>query len=131
MSSIKLQQIGILHCNLHKQSETPKSTSESAEQGIIEIFPQYLAGLDGIKAGSSILVLFWFDKASRDVLCVHPRGDTSKPRRGVFATHSPMRPNPIAISKLKVLRLEGNFLTVQGLDAMDNTPVLDIKSANT
>ncbi len=129
MRSIELEPIGILHCNLHNRKDTPKSSDESTAQGIIEINPQYLAALDGINAGSSILVLFWFDRAPRDVLRVHPRGDKDRPRRGVFATHSPMRPNPIAVSKLRVLRRAANCLTVQGLDAMNNTPVLDIKSS--
>ncbi len=129
MRKISLQPIGILYCDLNNAHNAPKSTRESNEEGVIEIEPKYIAGLDGISAGSSILVLFWFDQAKRDVLHVHPKGNKNIPKRGVFATHSPMRPNPIAISKLKVLHLEGNRLTVQGIDAINNTPVLDIKSA--
>jgi tRNA-Thr(GGU) m(6)t(6)A37 methyltransferase TsaA len=128
MQNMELRPIGVLHCDLHRRAETPKSSSESTAQGVIEIYPQYLDGLDGVETGASIMVLFWFDRAARDVLRVHPRGDQARPRRGVFATRSPMRPNPIAVSRLKVLRRDGNRLTVQGLDAMDNTPVLDIKS---
>ncbi len=127
MSDINITPIGILHCALQRREDTPKSFDESSEQGIIEIYPKYTAGLDGIKKGSTILVLFWFNQAKRDVFRVHPRGDTSRPICGVFATRSPMRPNPIAVSRLKVLDINGNKIMVQGLDAMDQTPVLDIK----
>lgn len=129
MSDMELKPIGILHCGLHSRADTPKSTNESKEQGIIEIYPEYEAGLDGISRGDKIMVLFWFNQARRDTLRVHPRGETNRPMRGVFATHSPMRPNPIAVSELKVLKVTGHNLEVAGLDAMDQTPVLDIKKS--
>ncbi|MBA3005294.1 MAG: SAM-dependent methyltransferase [Proteobacteria bacterium] len=71
-------------------------------------------------------VLFWLHEASRDILKVYPRGEKSKGLRGVFATRSPVRPNPIAISELKVLAIQGNYLEVSGLDILDGTPIVDI-----
>ncbi|VAW41944.1 COG1720: Uncharacterized conserved protein [hydrothermal vent metagenome] len=127
MTDITINPIGILHCDLQLRRETPRNYDISSKEGIIELYPQYIEGLDGIRAGGDILVLFWFNQARRDILRVHPRGDTSRPIRGVFATHSPVRPNPIALSELRVLAIEQNLITVRGLDAMDKTPVLDIK----
>ena len=86
-----------------------------------------LPGLDGIEVGQTIVVLFWLDRASRDVLKVYPRGDRSRGLRGVFATRSPVRPNPIAISHLEVLGVHDNRIEVRGLDILDGTPVIDIK----
>jgi L-fuculose-phosphate aldolase len=127
MTDITITPIGILHCDLQLRRETPRNYDISSEEGIIELYPQYIQGLDGIRAGDEILVLFWFNQARRDILRVHPRGDTNLPIRGVFATRSPVRPNPIALSRLRVLAIEQNLITVRGLDAMDKTPVLDIK----
>ena len=72
-------------------------------------------------------MLFWLDRADRTILRVHPRGDTSKPKRGIFSTRSPVRPNPIAVSELLVEDIHDNILTVRGLDILDSTPVIDIK----
>jgi L-fuculose-phosphate aldolase len=90
--------------------------------------PPLTDGLLGLEPGSDVLVLCYFDRASRDVLQVHPRGDKSRPLRGVFTTRSPVRPNPIAVTSARVLRVEEHVLTLVGLDALDGTPVLDIKS---
>jgi tRNA (adenine37-N6)-methyltransferase len=95
--------------------------------GTLEIYPEYQEGLDGIEVGQIIVVLFWLHQSTRDVLKVYPRGDRSRGLRGVFATRSPMRPNPIAISELQVLAIRGNCIEVSGLDILDGTPVLDIK----
>jgi len=128
MTAITLQPIGILHCDLKKHGETPKNYDESTHEGTIEIYPHFVAGLEGILKGDTIVVLFWLDRADRAVLRVHPRGDESRPKRGVFATRSPARPNPIAVSELLVLDIHNNILNVQGLDILDGTPVIDIKN---
>ena len=109
MSAITVTPIGILHCGLKSRSETPRNYDVSEHRGIIEIYPQFRAALDVRK--------------------VHPRGDTSRPKRGVFSTRSPVRPNPIAISELLVEKIESLMLTVKGIDILDNTPVIDIKSS--
>ena len=127
MDELKLRPIGVLHGDIRSREEAPKNYSESDRRGTIEIFPEYRAGLDGIEAGQTIVVLFWLDRSERDTLKVYPRGDRSRGLRGVFATRSPMRPNPIAISELQVLAVDGNRLEVLGLDILDGTPVIDIK----
>ncbi|MGW8287432.1 MAG: tRNA (N6-threonylcarbamoyladenosine(37)-N6)-methyltransferase TrmO [Desulfobulbales bacterium] len=127
MSDLIITPIGILHCDLKNRQETPKNYSESDHVGTIEIFPQFLAGLEGIHKNDTIVVLFWLDRADRTILKVHPRGDTSRPKRGVFSTRSPVRPNPIAVSELLVLDTDKNIITVKGVDILDATPVIDIK----
>ena len=122
-----LQIVGVLHGDITSREDAPKNYSESQRIGSLEIFPEYEEALDGIVAGQTIVVLFWLHQAARDVLKVHPRGDRSRPLRGVFATRSPARPNPVAISELKVLAIHGNRLEVSGLDILDGTPVIDIK----
>jgi L-fuculose-phosphate aldolase len=128
MTALTIQPIGILHCDLKKREQTPKNYDESEHGGTIEIYPQFIAGLEGIHNGDTIVVLFWLDRADRNVLRVHPRGDTSRPKRGVFSTRSPVRPNPIAVSELLVEDIHDNILTVRGLDILDSTPVIDIKN---
>ncbi len=123
----KLQIIGVLHGDITSREDAPKNFDESERTGTLEIYPEYQDGLDGIVAGQTIVVLFWLHKASRDTLKVYPRGDKSRGLRGVFATRSPTRPNPLAISELKVLEIAGNRLKVSGLDIFDGTPIIDIK----
>jgi L-fuculose-phosphate aldolase len=128
MADLTIHPIGILHCSLKLHEETPKNYSESEHVGTVEVFPEFSEGLDGIRKGDTIVVLFWLDRADRKVLRIHPRGDTSRPKRGVFSTRSPVRPNPIAVSELLVEEINDNFLTVKGLDILDSTPVIDIKN---
>ena len=128
MQTFTIHPIGILHCNLKTRQETPKNYDESEHTGTIEIYPQFLPALEGIRKGDTIVVLFWLDRADRTILRVHPRGDTSRPKRGVFSTRSPVRPNPIAVSELLVEAVSDNILTVRGLDILDATPVIDIKN---
>ncbi len=123
----KVQIIGLLHGDITSREDAPKNYSESERKGTLEIFPQYKDGLDGIQVGQTIVVLFWLNRSDRSVLKVYPRGDRSKGLRGVFATRSPARPNPIAISELKVVSVKDNVLEVTGLDILDGTPILDIK----
>jgi L-fuculose-phosphate aldolase len=127
MEQPKLQIIGILHGDITSREDAPKNFDESDRVGTLEIYPEYQEGLEGIAAGQTIVVLFWLHKSSRDILKVYPRGDKSKGLHGVFATRSPVRPNPIAISELKVLAVHGNQLEVSGLDILDGTPIIDIK----
>ena len=122
-----LQIIGVLHGDIFNFGDAPKNYDESQRTGTLEIYPEYQDGLDGIAVGQTIVVLFWLHKSTRDVLKVYPRGDTSKGLRGVFATRSPVRPNPIAISELKVLAIHGNHIDVSGLDILDGTPIVDMK----
>jgi L-fuculose-phosphate aldolase len=127
MEPARLQFIGVLHGDITSREDAPKNYTESERVGTLEIYPEYQEGLDGIAPGQTIVVLFWLHQASRDILKIYPRGDRSKGLHGVFATRSPIRPNPIAISELKVLAVHGNQLEVSGLDILDGTPIVDIK----
>jgi tRNA (adenine37-N6)-methyltransferase len=122
-----LQIIGVLHGDITSREDAPSNYNESQRTGTLEIYPEYQEGLDCIAVGQTIVVLFWLHRSTRDVLKVYPRGDKSKGLHGVFATRSPVRPNPIAISELKVLAIHENHLEVSGLDIFDGTPIVDIK----
>lgn len=127
MEQPQLHIIGMLHGDIVSRDDAPKNYSESNRVGTIEVFSQYTEGLEGIVPGQTIVVLFWLHEARRDILKVHPRGDKSRNQRGVFTTRSPIRPNPIAISELKVLAVKDNFIEVSRLDILDGTPIVDIK----
>jgi tRNA-Thr(GGU) m(6)t(6)A37 methyltransferase TsaA len=86
-----------------------------------------LEALQGIESGDQLLILTWLDRADRDVRSVHPRGDTSRPMAGVFATRSPHRPNPIGIHRVEVAAVEGGRVKVHNLEALDGTPIVDVK----
>jgi L-fuculose-phosphate aldolase len=122
-----LTAIGVVNSDIQNLEEAPKGYDESFRTGYLEIFSEYREGLEGIEAGQTIMVLFWLHQSSRDILKVHPRGKKENPMRGVFSTRSPARPNPIGVSELEVLELDGTRLRVRGLDVLDTTPVIDIK----
>ena len=128
-AEITITPIGIMRCGLHTMAETPAFYDESKEAGVLEILPPYREAMTGIEVGQKIVVLFWLHKARRDLLKVYPRGDRSRGLRGVFTTRSPMRPNPIALSELTVLSVQDDRIEVAGVDVIDGTPILDIKSA--
>ena len=99
---------------------------------VLEIAPAYKDGLHGIEAGDRLRILYWMHElpdGGRRALRVHPQGDRSRPLKGVFALHSPMRPNPIGVTVVSVTRIEGTRISVRGLDARDGSPVIDIKGA--
>ena len=104
---------------------------EGSQHQQIEIAPEFVSALDGVEGHECLWVLFWMHhltERDRAVLQAHPRGDTTRPKGGVFALHSPCRPNPIGMTRVRLRRREGNRLVVEGLDAFDGSPVLDIKS---
>jgi tRNA-Thr(GGU) m(6)t(6)A37 methyltransferase TsaA len=120
--------IGIVQ-NAFNQS-TPPETLKSVESLLI-IDPTLQDGLTGLQVGQRILVIFHFHLAPHVIdLLQHPRADRSRPKRGVFALRSPHRPNPIGATIVDLIAIQGNVLTVTGLDALNNTPVLDIKPFN-
>lgn len=100
---------------------------EGAPEAWIEISPQAEPGLMGIMAGDELIVLTWLHLAERDVLQVHPRGDPDRPLTGVFATRSPDRPNPLGLHRVTVLQVGEQRLRVAPLEAIDGTPIADIK----
>jgi tRNA-Thr(GGU) m(6)t(6)A37 methyltransferase TsaA len=88
-----------------------------------------LDALRGVEPGDRLVILTWLDRADRDTLVVHPRGDTSRPPTGVFATRSHHRPNPIGLHPVEVLAIDGRRMKVSNLEALDGTPVVDVKVA--
>lgn len=122
---IVFKPIGVLKSPFKNPEETPRWYTISDEEGIIEVFEEYEAGLEGIEDYEYLDVLYYFHLARKDLLKVKPPHRDGL--RGVFATRSPHRPNPIALSTVKLIKRDGRFLKVKGLDAVDGTPVLDIK----
>jgi tRNA-Thr(GGU) m(6)t(6)A37 methyltransferase TsaA len=100
-----------------------------ASRSRIVLVPDLMEGLTGLVPGMTLLVVFVFHRAEGYDLLQHPRGDRSRPKRGVFALRSPNRPNPIGVTEVELLTIEGNILTVRGLDAIHGTPMLDLKPA--
>jgi tRNA-Thr(GGU) m(6)t(6)A37 methyltransferase TsaA len=120
--------IGRVHSSLTEPAEAPKQGHEGAPDARVEVLPDFVEALDGIEPGDEVVLLTWFHQADREVLKVHPRDDPSNPLTGVFATRSADRPNPIGLHRVEVLDLEDErWLTVRGLEAIDGTPVIDIK----
>ena len=117
--------IGIVH-NAFNEPTSPETLKAAESHLIIE--PDLQDGLEGLQPGGRLLVIFHFHLAPREIkLLQHPRGDRSRPKRGVFALHSPHRPNPIGATVVEIISIQDNVLTVAGLDALNNTPVLDVK----
>jgi tRNA-Thr(GGU) m(6)t(6)A37 methyltransferase TsaA len=119
--------IGRVHSSLRSRGEAPRQGSEGAPDAWLELEADVRAGLEGIAVGDEIIVLTWFHESSRDVLRLHPRGDPSLPITGVFATRSPDRPNPIGLHRVRVLEMAGSRMRVGPLEAVDGTPIVDIK----
>jgi tRNA-Thr(GGU) m(6)t(6)A37 methyltransferase TsaA len=102
---------------------------EGAPEAWLDIEPEFSACLDGIRVDDELLVLTWLHRASRSVLQTHPRDNPESPLLGVFATRSPERPNPIGLHPVTVLEVNGNQLRVRPLEAIDGTPIIDLKPA--
>jgi tRNA-Thr(GGU) m(6)t(6)A37 methyltransferase TsaA len=124
---MSLQPIGWIRSSLKDRREAPKQGSEGAPDAWLELDPAFAVGLEGITGGQEIVLVTWFHQAQRDVLKLHPRGDPSLPLTGVFATRSPDRPNPLGLHRVKVLEVRGPILKVGPLEAIDGTPVVDVK----
>ncbi len=123
-----IRPIGRVHSSLKRLADAPRQGWEGAPDAWLEIDPAFVQGLGAIHAGQEIVILTWLHEAQRDVLEVHPRDDQSIPLTGVFATRSSDRPNPVGLHRAKVLRIEnGCRLQVHALEAIDGTPVIDIK----
>lgn len=117
----------MVESSLTDRALAPKQGDEGAPEASIVFEPDVVEALDGIRPGDQVIVLTWLDRADRDVLRVHPRGDPANPMQGVFNTRSPDRPNPIGLHPVEVISLEGVTLRVRNLEAIDGTPVLDVK----
>jgi tRNA-Thr(GGU) m(6)t(6)A37 methyltransferase TsaA len=114
----------------HVENEIREPTGPDtlrASRSRIVLAPELLKGLTGLEPGMALLVVFVFHRSNGYALLQHPRGDRSRPKRGVFALRSPNRPNPIGVTEVELIAIEGNILIVRGLDAINGTPVLDLK----
>jgi tRNA-Thr(GGU) m(6)t(6)A37 methyltransferase TsaA len=122
-----VEQIGVVESPLTDLAAAPKQGDEGAPDAWLALDERVAAGLEGIASGDELIVLTWLHRAQRDVLSVHPRGDLSRPPQGVFGTRSPHRPNPIGLHRVEVLAIEGARVRVRNLEAVDGTPIVDVK----
>ena len=122
-----LRPIGRIRSVLKKRGGAPRQGSEGAPDAWLDVEPAALDGLEGLKAGDEILVITWLHRGKRDVLQVYPRGDRRRGLRGVFATRSPDRPNPLGLHAVTVRRIVGRRLRIGPIEAIDGTPVVDVK----
>lgn len=122
-----LHPVGLIRSALKSRAEAPKQGNEGAPDASLEIDPALAAGLEGIEAGADIIVLTWLDRARRDVLKLHPRGDERLPVTGVFNTRSPDRPNPVGLHRVTVRDASEGRLIIGPIEVLDGTPVIDIK----
>ena len=122
-----LHPVGVIRSPIKRRGDGPKQGREGAPDAWIDISPNVSAGIEGLGVGDEIVVITWLHLARRDELKVHPRGDTSVPMAGVFATRSPDRPNPLGLHRVKVLEIDSNRLKIGPMEAIHGTPVVDIK----
>ena len=124
---MELVAIGIVESTLVDRASAPKQGNEGSPDAWLVFDAKVVGGLDGIREGDEILVLTWLDRAQRDVLRVHPRDDPASPERGVFSTRSADRPNPIGVHRVEVLVIDNRRVRVRHLEALDGTPIIDVK----
>jgi tRNA-Thr(GGU) m(6)t(6)A37 methyltransferase TsaA len=122
-----LHPIGFIQSPLKDRGKAPRQGREGAPDAWLEANAKVADGLERLEAGDEIIIITWFHKAHREVLKVHPRDDKNTPLTGVFATRSPDRPNPIGLHRVTVLEIAGNKLKIGPIEAIDGTPVVDIK----
>jgi tRNA-Thr(GGU) m(6)t(6)A37 methyltransferase TsaA len=121
--------IGTVRSGLRDIRDAPNQASEGAPEALLEIEPEFAPALHRVSAGQDLLLLTWLHLADRDVLQTHPRGDPNTPLTGVFATRSPDRPNPIGLHRVTITAIESPTLVrVRALEAIDGTPILDLKA---
>jgi tRNA-Thr(GGU) m(6)t(6)A37 methyltransferase TsaA len=125
--SFEITPIGVVESPLTDKRSAPNQGDEGAPAAWLRFDESVLEGLEGIEPGDELVVLTWFDRASRDVLRLHPRGDPSRALEGVFNTRSPDRPNPIGLHRVQVVSIEGPRVRVRPLEALDGTPIVDVK----
>ena len=119
--------IGHVESPLVDRDQAPKQGGEGSPEAWL-VFDQTVdEGLGDLRTGTDVLLLTWLDRASRDVLAVHPRGDVNRPRTGVFSTRSPDRPNPIGLHRVTITEIDGTRFKVSDLEALDGTPIVDVK----
>jgi tRNA-Thr(GGU) m(6)t(6)A37 methyltransferase TsaA len=126
-SRYTVEPVGRVESTLVDIDAAPRQGDEGAPEATLVFEPAMRDGLEGLGPGNTVLVLTWLDQARRDLLQVRPRGDETRPRTGVFSTRAPHRPNPIGLHRVTILAVDGLRIRVSGLEAVDGTPVLDVK----
>jgi tRNA-Thr(GGU) m(6)t(6)A37 methyltransferase TsaA len=127
MMMLELRAIGIVESSLNDPLAAPRQADEGAPEAWLVFDPQVIEGLRGIQPADEVIVITWLDRARRDVLSVHPRGDASRGLQGVFGTRSPHRPNPIGLHRVEITAISGHRIRVAHLEALNGTPIIDIK----
>ena len=127
MTTFGLRPIGRVESTLTALDAAPRQADEGASSAWLVFEEEVREALANLRPGDQLIVLTWLDRARRDVLVVHPRGDTSRPREGVFSTRSPHRPNPIGLHRVLVVAVEGLRVQVDHLEAVHGTPIVDLK----
>jgi tRNA-Thr(GGU) m(6)t(6)A37 methyltransferase TsaA len=126
-ATFEVIQIGVVESPLTDPVAAPKQGFEGAPEASLVFDEDVLDGLRDLRPGDRVIVLTWRDRARRDVLSVHPRDDVAKPERGVFSTRSASRPNPIGLHEVEIVAIDGRRVRVRDLEALDGTPVVDVK----
>jgi tRNA-Thr(GGU) m(6)t(6)A37 methyltransferase TsaA len=119
--------IGTIHSSLKRLEDCPLQEKEDAPEATVELFPQYTEGIKDLKVGADLILLTWFHLADRSVIKCVPRREYHLPQVGVFSTRSPDRPNPIGMHRVKIISISDTKFTVSALEALDGTPLVDIK----
>jgi tRNA-Thr(GGU) m(6)t(6)A37 methyltransferase TsaA len=126
-TSFELRPVATIRSPLTDLAAAPKQAHEGAPEAWLEFDDAVRDALDGLRVGDAVIVLTWLHRSDRAVLRVHPRSDVSKPIQGVFSTRSPARPNPIGLHEVRILEIDGARVRVSAIEAVDGTPVLDVK----
>lgn len=129
MDVYELRVLGYVRSPITDLADAPRQGDEGAPDAVLELDADVEPALDGLEPGMAVVVLTWLHLGDRGTLAVHPRSDANRPLTGVFATRSPDRPNPIGLHRCEVLAVDGARITVRGLEAVDRTPVVDVKIA--
>ncbi|GAA1264651.1 tRNA (N6-threonylcarbamoyladenosine(37)-N6)-methyltransferase TrmO [Sphaerisporangium rubeum] len=126
-AGFEVRPVGWVESELADRAEAPRQGDEGAPDAWVVFSPEVVEAARDLRVGDDVLLLTWLDRGQRDVLVVRPRGDASRPPTGVFSTRSPDRPNPIGVHRVTVLAVEAGRVRVSGLEALDGTPVVDVK----
>ena len=126
-TNYRLQPVGFVRSSLRQREAAPNQGSEGAPDAWLDVDPTFAEALEGLEEGDDLIVITWLHQADRETLKVHPRGNLHLPLTGVFATRSPDRPNPLGLHRVTLRAIAGNRLRVGPLEAIDGTPVVDIK----
>ena len=127
MTSFEVRPIGKVESPLTDLQSTPLQADEGAPEAWLVFEPEVLEGLRSLQPSDQVIIITWLDRARRDVLSVHPRGDPSRAQEGVFSTRSPHRPNPVGLHRVEITAIDGRSVRVRHLEVLDGTPIIDVK----